>query len=200
MVASATKRPAPRPAQPTPDMAEVKALAAQNAALQAQLDVTQAQIATLTQLIGAQQAAPAPPPPSFPNAPVEEKKEEDFFVTVLHGWPHTPPNKITWIDGTKFVGGVARDVPNSVAQHWLKGTRPDGKPVSGRVVVHVLPGDATAADYARKLNYTPISPSEMASMLDGVDVDALRQAMGQDRFDALAASLTRHVAKPVPNK
>lgn len=123
----------------------------------------------------------------------EEPEEEDYLVTVLHGYGSVSSTKVHWIDNTKFTGGVSKDVPWSIARHWVKGTRPDGGRINGRVRVHVLPNDATPLDYARAVGVSPMEPEKIAAVLDATNLDLLCQTLGPEKtvklVDALASRI-----------
>src|SRR5438046_2441631 len=98
--------------------------------------------------------------------------QDDDRVTVLHGWGKVERNDRHFIDKALFVGGVARDVLYGIAKHWVTTTRPDGKidQVYGAVRVHILPADATEADFVKATGIQPVPVQDFANMIAGVDL------------------------------
>ena len=117
------------------------------------------------------------------------------FVTVLHGYGRVPAHDVHSIDDVVFHGGVAHHVPAEQANHWLKGTRADGKPVSGRIVVQVLPDDADEGDYARAAGIQAITPGKLGAMLKATELGDLVAALGPERALALADGIRTQLKK-----
>lgn len=123
------------------------------------------------------------------------KFEDDDLVTVINGWGRLQPGERHFVDKILFVDGVARNVPYAIAKYWVKGTRPDGKhdQVHGKVKVHIFANDATEADFAKATGITPMPVDKFASMLAGVDLDALATQLGAERLKQLVAGLEKHL-------
>ena len=121
--------------------------------------------------------------------------QDDVPVTVLHGWGRVDNRDRHFIDKTLFEGGVARDVPCGIAKHWVKNTRPDGniEQLYGRVKVHILPADATEADFVKATGIQPVPVQDFANMIAGVDLDALVTQMGAEKVNELIGDLRKRV-------
>lgn len=139
------------------------------------------------------------------GAPVKEKEEkaepkpeptftDTDLVTVLHGWGRLHPTERHYVDRILFVGGVATNVPYSVAKHWKAGTRPDGKPAEGRVMVHILPLTATEGDYIKATGVQPMEASRLAALITGADLDAIFEALGAEKALQIAEGLRSRIA------
>ena len=126
---------------------------------------------------------------------------EDYLVTVLHGYGRARAGEKKWVDGTLFTGGVARNVPWSVAKHWVKGTRPDGGTPAGKVIVEILPNDASLEDYEVKVYGNKPTPERVSAYLKAIDPDELFAALGNDESWSLMEDLRKRVKEPVkPNR
>lgn len=112
------------------------------------------------------------------------------IVTVLFGYGRVKSFQKSYIDNTTFTGGVAR-VPWGVAKFWVKGTRPDGMPVVGRVKVTVLPEEATEADYIKATGIRPMPAPELAAHLIASDPDTILDSLGEQAGEFLAMLQTR---------
>lgn len=139
-----------------------------------------------------------------PEKPIEKAapaRPQEFtdadLVTVLHGWGRLHPTERHFIDRVLFTGGVASNVPYSVAKHWKAGTRPDGKPTEGKVVVHILPNTAREGDYIKATGVQPMAAEKLAALLTGADLDAIFEALGAEKALQIAEGLrTRIAGKP----
>lgn len=120
--------------------------------------------------------------------------EDTDLVTVLHGWGRVAANDRHYIDRVLFLGGVAANVPYDLAKHWLAGTRPDGKPTLGKVVVHIVPNDATEADYIKASGIQPMAAERLAAMLSGCDLDAIFAALGSEKALQISEGLRSRIA------
>jgi|ERR1041385_209510 hypothetical protein len=113
--------------------------------------------------------------------------EDDDLVTVLNGWGRVPPGSKHFVDKILFTEGVARNVAYGTAKSWTKKT--------SAVKVHVLPNDATDADFCKVTGITPMPVDRFASMLAGIDLDALATQMGTDKLKKLIDGLDKHLPK-----
>jgi hypothetical protein len=112
------------------------------------------------------------------------------MCTVLYGYGRVPATTVYYIDDYKFVGGVGRNIPRSVAKLWRTGTRADGKPAISRVYPQaILASDANEADFATATGVIPMPPSELAAMIDATEAQALVAALGRQKAAALIDDL-----------
>jgi|SRR5579859_618547 len=116
---------------------------------------------------------------------------DEDVVTVLHGWGVVRHNDRHYIDNILFEGGVARNVPYTIAKHWKAGTRPDGKPAIGRVKVHLLPNDANEVEFARATGIQPMKTNELAAMILATDKQELLKSLGPQRMLELSQELSK---------
>jgi hypothetical protein len=121
--------------------------------------------------------------------------QDEDRVTVLHGWGQDRPEQKHYVDKTLFTGGVARDVPYAIAKHWQSGTRADGKieQIVGKVHVHILPKDATEADFVKTTGVKPVAIKQFALQLAGVDLDSLISEIGIERARKLVEGLEQRL-------
>jgi hypothetical protein len=118
------------------------------------------------------------------------------MCVVLHGYGRLATDDVHYIDNYKFVGGVGRNIPRSVANAWKKGIRPDGKPAVSRVYPQaILPSDASDVDFASACGIAPMEPARLAAMIDATDAATLVQALGRSKAVALAEQLLKDSAK-----
>jgi len=146
--------------------------------------------------IASKQSTTVPPKtdPIKTEEPVKDP-DDDHLVTVLYGYPNVRSTYRQWVDNVEFRGGVAKGVPMSVAKHWVKGTRPGGGTVQGRIKVTILADDATPADYAVAVGMPPFAAEKVAAMLQATDLDHLCAAMGEEDVDKLVRQLQARVAR-----
>jgi hypothetical protein len=112
------------------------------------------------------------------------------MCTVLYGYGKVPTQSVYYIDDYKFIGGVGRNIPRSVAKSWRTGIRPDGKPAISRVYPQaILASDATEADFATATGVIPMAPFELAAMIDATDAKSLVEALGRQKAAALIEDL-----------
>jgi hypothetical protein len=138
-----------------------------------------------------------------PQIEILPKYEQEGFTeinadmcVVLHGYGRVAADNIHYIDNYKFLGGVGRNIPRSIANAWKKGVRPDGKPAVSRVYPQaILPSDATEVDFAAACGIAPMEPAKLAAMIDATDAQALVQALGRAKAVALAEQLLKDSAK-----
>lgn len=142
----------------------------------------------------------APPVASFEVLPryqphVRERNED--LCIVLHGYGIEDPEKVTFVDDYRFVGGVGRDIPRSIAQAWKTGKRwQDGKPAASRIYPQaILPNDATDVDFASATGVTPMEPAKLAAMIGATDAELLVGAMGRQQAIMLAEKLMKQAGK-----
>lgn len=115
---------------------------------------------------------------------------------VLHGYGRLAPTAVHYIDNYKFVGGVGRNIPRSVATAWKKGVRTDGKPAVSRVFPQaILPADATEVDFAAATGINPVEPAELAALINATDAQALIAALGRQKAAALIDDLKDNLGK-----
>jgi len=117
--------------------------------------------------------------------PKEQQWEDDDLVTVLNGWGRVPPGSRHFVDKILFTEGVARNVAYGTAKHWTKKT--------SAVKVHVLSNEATDADFCKATGITPMPVDRFASMLAGIDLDALAAQMGTEKLKKLVDGLDKHL-------
>src|SRR2546425_12573933 len=137
-------------------------------------------------------------PKSNPKSnPKKWEPGDDDRVTVLHGWGRVPAGDKHFVDKVLFIDGVARDIPYAFAKYWQKGTRPDGKQdqVYGKVNIHVLPSNATEADFCEATGITPMPVEKFAAQLAGVDLNELAAQLGTERLKKLVDGLDVHLPK-----
>lgn len=127
-----------------------------------------------------------------PEAARKEYSDVDL-VTVLHGWGRVAPTERHYVDRVLFTGGVANNVPYSIAKHWKNGTRPDGKPTEGRVVVQIVDNEASEADYIRATGIQPMPAERLAALLTGSDLDAIFEALGAEKALQISEGLRRRI-------
>lgn len=121
--------------------------------------------------------------------------EDSDDVIVLYGYGRVAPTDVEYVDGYRFVGGVARDVPYVVARCWQKHNKPDGSLAPGRVKIQaILPANATEADFVRATGITPLPMAQMAALLNAADPEAIIAAMGAPQAKALADELRSRIA------
>lgn len=132
--------------------------------------------------------------------PATEKApfEDDDLVTVLYGYGRVAPNAVSWLDDYRVEGGVVRNVPYSIAKHWQKGTRPDGKKPNGRVKVSILPNDAPEVDFERAAGITEEDKQRMATYMSATDADALISKLPKDKLQSLRIAIDRHLNRTSP--
>jgi hypothetical protein len=100
---------------------------------------------------------------------------------VGYGVGKVAPNHRSWIDNTQFIGGIARNVRYDVAKAWKK--LPFGK------AVHILPADATDADFLRAAGVQPMDVTRLITMLEATDPALLARTLGPERARKFAAML-----------
>lgn len=128
--------------------------------------------------------------------PVEETKKDNGLRTVLHGWGKLVATERHDVDGFTFVGGVARNVPVEVAEAMLSRRSPEkNKPKYGYIVGHILPSDATDADFIKATGIRPMPLRNFASMLGAYTPVEMRQAMGEAMGDEKAADFVKKLAE-----
>lgn len=130
------------------------------------------------------------------DIPVQQVDPEDLkLCTVLYGYGKVGKKDRLWVGGVggttwQFIGGICKDVPWSVAKHWKHNTRPDGSPVLGLLAVHVLPHDASEADYVKAIGFEPKSIEETAAMIAAADFTKLAHALPDNVRELLVRQLT----------
>ncbi len=115
------------------------------------------------------------------------------LCVVLHGFGKVLPTATSYLDGFEVKGGVIKDVPYSIAKHWLAGTRPDGGRPQGKVKVTILPKDASEDDFARAAGLTSDERRRMAAVLSAGDAVHLIEDLGPDRAKKLRDALSRYL-------
>jgi hypothetical protein len=112
-------------------------------------------------------------------------------VTVLFGYGKVHMMQKQYVDNVLFEGGVARNVPYSVAKHWKQGTRPDGKAVTSRVHIQaILPNTATEDDFTRVTGLkAAYSPEHVAALLNSLGPDKIAAILGPQKSKELASQL-----------
>lgn len=129
-----------------------------------------------------------------PNGELLTASEE--LCTVLHGYGRVEAKEVHYIDNYKFVGGVGRNVPRSIAKHWKNGTRPDGKPAISRVFCQaILPNDSNEIDFAQATGIQPMEPTKLAAMIGASDAQALIEALGIQKTAQLIEELKAGIAQ-----
>jgi hypothetical protein len=129
-----------------------------------------------------------------PSVSKSEPFEDTDLVTVLHGFGRVSPLKQEYVDRVLFIGGVARNVPYSIAKWWVKGARPDGKEPYGHVKVQVLPNDATEADFIKVTGIQPMPAERLAALLAAANLDDIYQALGDAGALRIANGLRNRIA------
>ncbi len=109
------------------------------------------------------------------------------LVTVLHGYGRLAPQAVHWIDTTKFIGGVARNVPRSLAQKWQE----------GRTVrnIIILPNDTEDIDFAREAHVAVSTPAQTAASIRAMDVAQLAHELGPEKTKELVKLLQGFLPK-----
>src|SRR2546429_8435888 len=134
-----------------------------------------------------------------PNTAKEYKYEDTDLVTVLHGLGRVLPTSHHLVDDYEFTGGIARNVPWSIAKWWVSGTRADGKKPHGRVYVKILPNDATEYECYREVGVTSEGMAKLVTQLAGANPKNLFGQLGgqggRDLADALKRNLKRKKGK-----
>lgn len=138
-----------------------------------------------------------------PQIEILPKYESEGFIeansdmcVVLHGYGRVAATEEHYIDNYKFIGGIGRNIPRSVANCWKRGIRPDGKPAISRVYPQaILPSDASEVDFAAACGIAPMEPAKLAAMIDATDAHALVQALGRSKAVALAEELLKDSQK-----
>lgn len=138
--------------------------------------------------------AHAKPEAKAAEASLAREYTDADLVTVLHGWGRVASNDRHYVDRVLFLGGVATNVPYSIARHWLNGTRPDGKPTEGKVKVQLLHNEATEADYIRATGIQPMEAAKLAALLTGADLDAIFAALGSEKALQISDGLRSRIA------
>jgi hypothetical protein len=112
---------------------------------------------------------------------------------VLHGYGRVAATEQHYIDDYKFIGGVGRNIPRSIANAWKKGVTRDGKPAVSRVFPQaILPSDATEVDFATASGINPMDPAKLAAMITATDAEVLVQALGLSKAMELAEQLVKN--------
>ena len=101
----------------------------------------------------------------------EGEYEPEEIVTVLHGYGRVSPTNINYIDGYKFVGGIARNIPFKNATSWKK----------RGMKIYIQPNSADEADFAKATGIVPMEPERLSTMLVASDMDAVFRALGNER-------------------
>lgn len=126
--------------------------------------------------------------PGFQN---ETVPSSDLCI-VLHGYGRVAPTEVHYIDGYKVVGGVCRNVPRTIADHWKKGTRPDGKPCVSRVYPQAILSQGVEnedVEFAKATGVQPLSAAKLAAMINATDAAQLAAALGRQASVRLAEQL-----------
>lgn len=124
--------------------------------------------------------------------------DDDDLVTVLYGYGRVLPNAVSWLDEYRVEGGVVRNVPYSIAKHWQKGTRPDGKKPNGRVKISILPNNAPEADFERAAGITEEDKQRMATYMSATDADALISRLPKEKLHSLRSAIDRYLNRTSP--
>jgi hypothetical protein len=120
------------------------------------------------------------------SKPAPTPVDENEYYTVLHGWGRLLPNEKHFIDASwLFIGGVCREVPGEVINMWYK--------KAPKMLIHVLPWDATTSDFVTATGLQPLTVPELAAHLQAATPDTIIDALGLERaaelVDALRAQL-----------
>lgn len=142
-------------------------------------------------------------PEPFSTSELEDKPEEDY-VAVLHGYGRVEPRTHNYVLGHdkvayEFIGGVCKQVPRKVAEHWktLPGFRiiivgwpkgKDGEPVE--------PGPA---EFAKAAGIRPMDVNKLAAYIGAANLDKLIEAMGRSEAEQLLAAIESRV-RSMPRK
>src|SRR2546421_11637275 len=126
-----------------------------------------------------------------PNTAKEYKYEDTDLVTVLHGLGRVLPTSHHLVDDYEFTGGIARNVPWSIAKWWVSGTRADGKKPHGRVYVKILPNDATEYECYKEAGITSGDMERLVTQLAGANPKDLVEKLGGKGARDLAAAFKK---------
>ncbi len=127
------------------------------------------------------------------NTAKEYKYTDDDLVTVLHGLGRVLPTSKHLVDDYEFVGGIARNVPWSIAKYWVSGTRADGKKPHGRVYVKILPNDATEYECYKEAGITSEDMGRLITQLQGANPRDLVEQLGVQGARDLAEALKKYL-------
>lgn len=126
-----------------------------------------------------------------PNGKFVESNPD--MCIVLHGYGRVAPDEVHYIDDYKFIGGVGRNIPRSIATQWKRGVNKDGKPAVSRVFPQaILPSDATEVDFAQATGINPMEPAQLAAMISATDAQSLVEALGMQKALELADLLVKN--------
>ena len=128
-----------------------------------------------------------------PNTAKEYKYEDTDLVTVLHGLGRVLPTSHHLVDDYEFTGGIARNVPWSIAKWWVSGTRADGKKPHGRVYVKILPNDATEYECYKAAGTTSEDMAKLVTQLAGANPKDLVEQLGVKGARDLAEALKKYL-------
>lgn len=124
----------------------------------------------------------APEAPAFTDADL---------VCVLHGFGKILPTHKHMVDTIEFVGGVARNVPFSLARHWAAGTRPDGRKAEGRVKVTILKNDADEEDMLEAAGLRTEDIAQLAKRYKRLSAKDIIREIGFEAAQALAEAIEK---------
>lgn len=99
------------------------------------------------------------------------------------GQPSIPRDKRDYLDEVAFQGGVAKNVPTKLARTWER----------LGLGVHVLPANATEAEFIKATGVQPMPAEQFAAMLRGYDLAQISQVLGEEGTLKLAGELRRLV-------
>lgn len=132
---------------------------------------------------------------TFAGTAEKSDQADDAYCTVLFGYGKEPKDKKWWVDNYECVGGVIRNVLKADADRWVKGTRADGKPATGRLYIQaILPKNATEADFIAATGANRVSNEQLAASLSATDAKNLLEALGPDETARIAKELTQALA------
>lgn len=122
---------------------------------------------------------------------------DEAYVTVLFGYGKVPLDKKWYVDGYECIGGVIKNVPRVIAEHWAKGTRPDGKPAVGRIFIQaILPKNASEADYIAATGQNAISAEKLAAYINSTEAKKIIEALGAEEATNLVMQISKELKKP----
>ena len=116
---------------------------------------------------------------------------EGSHVTVVRknwGTDAIPANKVDYLDMTEFHGGVAHNVPRSVAEAWAQ---------NRRLGLYFLPDGADEAAIMKATGIVPLQPETFSAMIRAYPVDELVTLLGEEKTLELANNLRKALGKAV---
>ena len=109
--------------------------------------------------------------------------EDDDYVTYVRtnwGTKHIAADKVDYAEHYTFTGGIARNVPYSVAKVWHKRSTIGGRYFRNNITVEEI---------ARAMGRNPESPENIAAAIQMITPDKVAAVMGDEAALKLAKQL-----------